>query len=58
MDGLGWLACRPEDDGMPLVVHAPDGTVVAHVATARLGAAVLGAVEEYYPGELAAKGGG
>lgn len=49
---LGWLGLRAEDDGMPVTVHAPDGTVVAHCATDRLGAAVLSALSEYYPGEF------
>ncbi len=52
METMGWLDVRAEDDGMPVVVHAPDGTVVAHVGTKKLGAAVLAALDEYYPGQL------
>lgn len=52
MSGIGWLDYRPEDDGLPVVVHAPDGTVVAHCATKKIAAAALIAATDYYPGEF------
>jgi hypothetical protein len=54
-DELGYLTLRPEDDGMPVVAHAADGTVVAYCATRKLAAAVIAALDEYYPGEFRSK---
>lgn len=48
-DQIGWVSHRAEDDGLPVVVHAPDGTVVAHVGTTKLAAVVLAALGDYYP---------
>jgi hypothetical protein len=52
MTELGYLGLRPEDDGLPVVVHAADGTVVAYCATRKIAAAALVAANDYYPGEF------
>lgn len=52
---LGYLGHRAEDDGMPVVVYAPNGEVVAHVATTHLGVAVLSELAERYAGQLRAE---